>query len=192
MTRYAVGIEYSGAAYCGWQRQSHCDAIQNHLEAALGYVADEAIELTCAGRTDAGVHAIEQIAHFDSAAERELRAWVMGANCRMPRDIRIKWVKAVNDDFHARYSAEARAYRYLILNAAVPSAIFNQTCAWDYRPLDQQKMHNCAQMLRGEHDFSAFRAAGCQAKSVHRNVQDIAVSRQGNMVLIDIRANAFL
>ncbi len=110
----------------------------------------------------------------------------------MPRDIRIKWVKAVNDDFHARYSAEARAYRYLILNAAVPSAIFNQTCAWDYRPLDQQKMHDCAQMLRGENDFSAFRAAGCQAKSVHRNVQDIAVSRRGNMVLIDIRANAFL
>ncbi len=192
MTRYAVGIEYNGSAYCGWQRQSHCDAVQNHLESAISYVADESVELTCAGRTDAGVHAIEQVAHFDTVAERESRAWIMGSNCRMPRDIRIKWVKAVSDEFHARYSAEARAYRYLVLNAEVPSAIFNQTCGWEFRSLDHEAMNECAQMLLGEHDFSAFRAAGCQAKSVHRYVQQISVKRQGNMVFIDVRANAFL
>lgn len=192
MTRYAVGIEYNGSAYCGWQRQSHCDAVQNHLESAISYVADEPVELTCAGRTDAGVHAIEQVAHFDSTAERETRAWLMGSNCRMPRDIRIKWVKAISNEFHARYSAEARAYRYLVLNADVPSAIFGQTCGWEFRPLDHEAMNESAQILLGEHDFSAFRAAGCQAKSVHRCVQQISVNRHGNMVFIDVRANAFL
>lgn len=192
LSRYAVGIEYSGSAYCGWQRQSHCNAVQSQLESALSYVADETLELTCAGRTDAGVHAIEQVAHFDSFAERDARAWVMGANCRMPRDIRIKWVKPVNGEFHARYSATARAYRYLLLNADVPSAIYSQSCGWEFRPLDHQVMHDCAQMLLGEHDFSAFRAAGCQAKSAHRSVQQVSVSRHGNMVCIDIRANAFL
>ncbi len=192
LTRYAAGIEYAGSAYCGWQRQSHCDAVQTYLESALSYVADEAVELTCAGRTDAGVLAVEQVAHFDSSAVRDQRAWVMGANCRMPRDIRIKWVTPVSDEFHARYSAAARAYRYLVLNTEVPSAVFHQTCAWEFRPLDHQAMHDCAQMLLGEHDFSSFRAAGCQAKSVHRNVQEIRVSRRGNMVLLDIKANAFL
>ncbi len=125
MMKYAIGIEYCGAAYCGWQRQSHCESVQQNLESALGFVADHPIELVCAGRTDSGVHAIEQVAHFETSAERSERAWVLGSNCRLPRDIRLKWAVPVGDDFHARFSARARAYRYIILNSSVPSAIFH-------------------------------------------------------------------
>lgn len=192
MTRYAIGIEYSGSAYCGWQRQPHCDSIQQALEEALGFVADHSVELVCAGRTDTGVHAIEQVAHFDSAAERDSRAWLMGANCRLPRDIRLNWVAPVADEFHARFSAQARAYRYVILNTPVPSAIFHDRCCWEFRPLDHAAMHDCAQILLGEHDFSSFRAVGCQAKSAQRNLQGIDVSRQGDLVYLDVKANAFL
>jgi len=190
--RYAIGVEYCGAAYCGWQRQPHCESVQQHLESALGFVADHAIELVCAGRTDTGVHAMEQVAHFDSDARRDQRAWVMGANSRLPRDIRIKWVAGVNDDFHARFTAQARVYRYLIQNSAVASAIFHQRVSWEYRPLDHESMHECAQILVGEHDFSSFRAVGCQAKSASRDLHSIEVSRQGELVLIDVKANAFL
>ena len=190
--KFAVGVEYRGSAYCGWQRQPHCDSVQQNLEQALSFVADHAIELVCAGRTDSGVHAVEQVAHFDSIAERSDRAWVLGANCRLPRDIRIKWVVPVTDDFHARFGARARAYRYLILNAAVPSALFHDLSAWEYKNLDHDKMHEGAQVLLGEHDFSSFRAAGCQAKSVHRNVLEISVSRRAELVMLDIKANAFL
>jgi tRNA pseudouridine38-40 synthase len=190
--KFAVGVEYRGSAYCGWQRQPHCDSVQQNLEQALGFVADHAIELVCAGRTDSGVHAVEQVAHFDSNAERSERAWVLGSNCRLPRDIRIKWVVPVTDDFHARFRAQARAYRYLIFNNAVPSALFHDLSAWEFRNLDHDKMHECAQVLLGEHDFSSFRAVGCQAKSASRNVLDISVSRRGELVMLDIKANAFL
>jgi len=190
--KYALGVEYRGSAYCGWQRQPHCDSIQQNIEQALGFVADHAIELVCAGRTDSGVHAVEQIAHFDSIAKRSERAWVMGANCRLPRDIRIKWVVPVTDDFHARFGAQARAYRYLIFNDAVPSALFHDLSAWEFRKLNHDKMHESAQVLLGEHDFSSFRAAGCQAKTASRNLQEISVSRRGDLVMLDIKANAFL
>jgi len=190
--KFAVGVEYRGSAYCGWQRQPHCDSVQQNLELALSFVADHAIELVCAGRTDSGVHAVEQIAHFDSNAERSERAWVLGANCRLPRDIRIKWVVPVTDDFHARFRAQARAYRYLIFNNKVPSALFHDLSAFEFRNLDHDKMHECAQVLLGEHDFSSFRAVGCQAKSASRNVQDISVTRRGELVMLDIKANAFL
>jgi tRNA pseudouridine38-40 synthase len=190
--KFAVGVEYRGSAYCGWQRQPHCDSVQQNLEQALSFVADHAIELTCAGRTDSGVHAVEQVAHFDSIAIRSERAWVLGANCRLPRDIRIKWVVPVTDDFHARFRAQARAYRYLIFNNAVPSALFHDLSAWEFRNLDHDKMNESAQVLLGEHDFSSFRAVGCQAKSASRNVQDISVSRRGELVILDIKANAFL
>lgn len=192
LVKYAVGVEYRGSAYCGWQRQPHCDSVQQNLEQALSFVADHAIELVCAGRTDSGVHAVEQVAHFNSMSKRSERAWLMGANCRLPRDIRIKWVVPVSDDFHARFGAQARAYRYLILNNTVPSALFHDLSAWEFRDLDHHKMHECAQILLGEHDFSSFRAVGCQAKSASRNVQDISVSRRGELVMLDIRANAFL
>lgn len=190
--RYAVGVEYSGTAYCGWQRQPHCESIQQHLETALGFVANHPVELVCAGRTDAGVHALEQVAHFDSTAERSERAWVLGANCRLPRDIRLLWVLPVAGDFHARFSARARAYRYIIINADVPSAVFNDRCSWEFRPLDHEVMHECAQVLLGEHDFSAFRAVGCQARSARRNVHEVSVIRRDQLIYLDIKANAFL
>jgi tRNA pseudouridine38-40 synthase len=190
--RYALGVEYSGSAYCGWQRQPHCASIQQHLEAALGFVADHDVELVCAGRTDAGVHALEQVAHFDSDSERSERAWVLGANCRLPADIRLLWVRPVDDEFHARFSARARAYRYLIVNAAVPSAIFHDRASWEHRPLDHEAMHDCAQLLVGEHDFSSFRAVGCQARSTRREIQEISVRRHDDMLFVDVKANAFL
>ena len=190
--KYAAGIEYCGAAYCGWQRQPHCESVQQNLESALGFVADHAVELVCAGRTDSGVHALQQVAHFESAAERSERAWVLGSNCRLPRDIRLQWVKPVADDFHARFSAVARAYRYIIVNADVPSGIFNQFTSWEFRPLDHEAMHECAQQLVGEHDFSSFRAVGCQAKSSSRNVHEISVTRRDRLIYLDIKANAFL
>jgi tRNA pseudouridine38-40 synthase len=190
--KYALGVEYRGTGYCGWQRQPHCDSVQQNLEQALSFVANHPVELACAGRTDSGVHALQQVAHFDSAASRSERAWLMGANCRLPRDIRIRWVAPVADDFHARFAARARAYRYLIYNVAVPSALFHDLSAWEYHPLDHDNMHRCAQMLLGEHDFSSFRAVGCQAKSSSRQVQQVSVLRQGDLIMLDIEANAFL
>ena len=170
----------------------HCDSIQQHLETAIGFVANHAIELVCSGRTDKGVHAIEQVAHFESDSERSDRAWVLGSNCRLPRDIRIKWITPVADDFHARFSARARSYRYIIQNSNVPGALFQDRVCWESRKLDHQLMHDCAQLLVGEHDFSSFRAAGCQAKTANRNIHSIEFSRQGELIYMDITANAFL
>ena len=190
--KYAIGVEYCGANYCGWQRQPHCESVQQNVESALGFVGNHPLELVCAGRTDSGVHAIEQVAHFETSAERSERAWVLGSNCRLPPDIRVKWVLPVADDFHARFSARSRAYRYIILNSPVPSAIFHDRCSWEFQPLDQAAMHDCSQILVGEHDFSSFRAAGCQSRSPNRNVHEISVTRQGELIFLDIRANAFL
>lgn len=192
MQKWVIGVEYDGAPFCGWQRQSHCGSVQQHLEQALSYVADERIELHCAGRTDAAVHACEQVAHFVAAAARSPRAWLMGANCRLPRSIRILWVQAINDHFHARFSAIARSYRYIIQNTVVPSALFRDKVCWEYRLLDATKMHQAAQILLGEQDFSAFRAAGCQAKTAMRHIDNLTVTRRGDFIFIDIRANAFL
>ncbi|MCP3689507.1 MAG: tRNA pseudouridine(38-40) synthase TruA [Gammaproteobacteria bacterium] len=190
--KYALGIEYNGSAYCGWQQQKHCASVQQELQQAIGFVANHNLQLSCAGRTDAGVHAVEQVAHFETTAVRENRAWVLGSNCRLPQDIRIKWIDAVDDSFHARFSAVARSYRYIIVNARVPGAIFHDKASWEYRPLDHEKMHECAQVLLGEHDFSAFRAAGCQAKSPNRNVHSVDISRNRDLLYLDIKANAFL
>ena len=192
MAKYAAGIEYAGTAYSGWQRQDHSSTIQQHLEDAIGYVANHPLQLVCAGRTDAGVHAIGQVAHFETASIRDSRAWLLGSNCRLPRDIRLKWVVPVEQDFHARFSALARSYRYVILNSDVPGALSHDRVGWIYRPLDHEKMHQASQVLIGEHDFSAFRAAGCQAKSPCRSVDEICLSREGDLVILNIRANAFL
>jgi len=190
--KYALGIEYNGSSYCGWQQQKHCVSVQAHLQQAISFVANHPIQLTCAGRTDAGVHAVEQIAHFESTAQRDSRGWVLGSNCRLPRDIRIKWVIEVDEKFHARFSAVARRYRYIILNSAIPSGLFHDRCSWEFRALDHQRMLECAQLLIGEHDFSAFRAVGCQAKSSSRNVQEVDIQRHGELIYFDIKANAFL
>ena len=192
MARIALTLEYSGSRYCGWQRQKHSPSIQQEVEQALSFVADESVELVVAGRTDTGVHACEQVAHFDTSAIRSSRSWILGANCRLPPDIRLLWVDEIDESFHARFSAEARSYRYIIYNENVPSALFHDKASWEHRPLDDGKMHDAARVLIGEHDFSAFRAAGCQARSPVRCIESLSVTRRNQLLFIDVKANAFL
>jgi tRNA pseudouridine38-40 synthase len=190
--RLAVGIEYDGGAYCGWQRQSDAHSVQVALEQALSRVADERIQVICAGRTDAGVHARAQVAHFDSHAQRSPRAWVLGANGYLPRDVSLHWAQPVPDDFHARFSAIARSYRYLILNRVTRSALAHGRALVVHQPLDVAAMQAGAQWLVGEHDFSAFRSSECQARSPVRQLHALRVVRSGDWIGIDVTANAFL
>ena len=192
-TRYAVGLEYDGTQYAGWQRQPFfASTIQEQVERALGQVAAHTVETTCAGRTDAGVHATAQIIHFDSDAVRSDFAWLAGGNRYLPADIRLQWIQAVPADFHARYSARERHYRYLIRHHAQPSALWAHRCHWHKKALDAVAMHTAAQALIGEHDFSAFRAAECQAKSPWRYIRCIDVRERGGWLAVDISGNAFL
>lgn len=192
MQRIALGVEYDGTAYNGWQKQRSGIGVQELLERALAEVADEPIDAACAGRTDAGVHASAQVVHFDSTAVRTARNWVLGVNSNLPSDINALWAAAVSGEFHARYSARARTYRYLILNRLTRSALYRHRAWWLHRPLDLEPMQLAAEHLLGEHDFSAFRAAGCQAKTPRRNVMAIEIERHGDWVTITITANAFL
>lgn len=192
MARIAVGIEYDGSAYCGWQSQPALASVQSVTEQALARIAAAPVALVCAGRTDAGVHALGQVAHFDTVASRPLRSWVLGANSELPADVSLAWARAVPDHFHARFSAEARTYRYLILNRTARSALHAHRAAWVHRPLDAARMGEAAGLLEGEHDFSAFRAAECQAKSPIRRLQRLSVQRHGEWVVIEATANAFL
>src|SRR6185295_14201600 len=192
MARIAAGIEYDGRAYSGWQSQPGLTTVQDALQRALSRVADTPVACTCAGRTDAGVHALAQVVHFDSDALRGERAWRLGANTYLPADVSVAWVREVPGHFHARYSALARSYRYLILNRDSRLALAAGRATWERRPLDAARMHGAAQVLLGEHDFSAFRAIECQAKSPMRRVESLAVSRHGDWVRIDVTANAFL
>ncbi len=190
--RIALGIEYDGTGFLGWQRLAHGPSVQAAVEKALSFVADHPVEVTCAGRTDAGVHARCQVVHFDSDARRDARAWVLGATTRLPHAVAVLWAREVPDDFHARFSARSRRYRYVILNRAVRPALEARHAAWERRPLDAEAMHRAAQALTGEHDFSAFRAASCQSPHARRTVTDIRVWREGQHVLMEIEANAFL
>ncbi len=192
MSRIALGIEYDGSRYCGWQRQAHSPSVQAVLEEALASIANHQVTLFCAGRTDTGVHAVCQVAHFDLEGERPERAWLLGANTRLPDDVSISWARPVADDFHARYSARARSYRYVILNRPTPRAVLARRVTWIYHPLDAAPMAEAAQQLLGEHDFSSFRAAGCQAKSPVKTVEAVSVWRSGEFIYLDIRATAFL
>jgi len=192
LTRIAVGIEYDGSAYAGWQTQPGLPNLQDIVEAALSSVAAEPVSLTCAGRTDAGVHAWGQVAHFDTGAVRSARSWVLGGNSALPEDVSLSWAMAVPGHFHARYCAEARTYRYLILNRPSRAALLARRAAWIHRPLDQAAMAEAAAALVGEHDFSAFRSSECQAKSPVRNLARLGVERQGDWVVIEATANAFL
>jgi tRNA pseudouridine38-40 synthase len=192
LTRIAVGIEYDGSAYAGWQMQPGIPNIQHTAEAALSAVAAEPVALTCAGRTDAGVHAWGQVAHFDTVAERSPRSWVLGANSALPEDVSLSWAMAVPGHFHARYSAQSRTYRYLVLNRASRAALLARRAVWIHRPLDAAAMALAAAALVGEHDFSAFRSSECQAKSPVRSLTRLAVERQGDWVVIEATANAFL
>jgi tRNA pseudouridine38-40 synthase len=190
--RVALGIEYDGTAYNGWQRQKAGVGIQSLVEKAVSGVADEHVEIVCAGRTDSGVHASAQVVHFDTAAERETRGWLLGINSELPDDINATWVAFVDEEFHARFSATSRSYRYLILNRAVRSALNRNRAWWVFEPLDEQAMLEASEYLLGEHDFSAFRAAGCQASTPIREICSLQIVRDGEWLAITVKANAFL
>jgi tRNA pseudouridine38-40 synthase len=190
--RIALGIEYDGTAYNGWQRQRAGVGVQYFIEKALSRVANEAVEVTCAGRTDTGVHASGQVVHFDTRSDRSDHGWLLGVNSNLPDDINVGWAARVDDAFSARFSATARSYRYLILNRLARSALHAKRAWWVHQPLDHQKMHAAAQALVGMHDFSAFRAAGCQASSPDREIRSIEVKRQGDWIRLEVTANAFL
>ena len=192
MARWAAGVEYLGTRYSGWQRQGHAPSIQQEVERVLSAVADHPVKVTAAGRTDAGVHALNQVIHFDSEAPRAPHAWLLGGNSQLPRDISLRWVQAVAADFHARYGATARSYRYVIWAGRARSALLEGRVAWLIEPLDAGRMHRAAQALVGEHDFSAFRDADCQSPTPMRNVHAISVRRQGEFTVLDVKANAFL
>lgn len=191
-SRIALGIEYDGSEFLGWQRLKHGKTVQLALEQALSFVADTPVTVTCAGRTDSGVHARCQVVHFDAPCERPLRAWLMGANARMAHAVTVRWAVPVENKFHARFSAVARRYRYRIINRAVRPSIGRDYLTWERLPLDADAMHRAAQALLGEHDFNAFRSIQCQAPHARRDMQHIAVYREAEEVLVDVRANAFL
>ncbi len=192
--RLAMAVEYDGSQYHGWQLQKHCveQTIQGCVEKALALVANRPMRVHCAGRTDAGVHASEQIIHFDAPCERSIKAWVMGGNAQLGDTIVLKWAVPVDQEFHARFSANHRRYRYVIYNGAIRSAIMAGKTSWEKMPLDTSLMDVEAQCLLGEQDFSAFRAAACQSRTPMRRVHRVTVSRLADLVVIDIQANAFL
>ena len=190
--RIAMGIEYDGSRYFGWQRQREVNSIQAELERVLSQIANHPVEVQCAGRTDAGVHATGQVIHCDTHAERKTAAWTLGAKSNLPADMAVRWAQVVPDDFHARFSATARRYRYLILNSNLRPAILAAGISHYHGALDAQSMHNAGQRLLGEHDFTSFRAVQCQSKTPWRNITHLAVSRYGPYVMLDIRDIAFL
>ncbi|MDB5968094.1 MAG: tRNA pseudouridine synthase [Hydrocarboniphaga sp.] len=192
MTRWAAAVEYVGTRYSGWQSQPHAISVQGELEAALSRVAAHPVAISAAGRTDAGVHGYAQVIHFDSLSVRSPYAWLLGTNANLPADISLRWVQAVRDDFHARHSAVARRYRYVMHNSRARSALLSDRAAWLAWTLDADAMHRAAQHLAGELDFSAFRGSQCQSNTPMRCITDIAVHRENDFVLLDIRANAFL
>jgi tRNA pseudouridine38-40 synthase len=190
--RYAIGLEYDGSEFFGWQIQRQEPTVQGCLEAALARVADQEIRAVCCGRTDTGVHALGQVAHFDSSAERAERDWVLGLNSHLPAGVSVLWIRQVDESFHARFSAFSRTYRYLVLNRWIRPALDARRMSWCRLPLDAEGMHEAAQALRGEHDFTSFRAGACQARHAVREIHDIAVRRSGEVVTLEVTANGFL
>ena len=190
--RYAAGIEYDGSGYCGWQRQRHCASVQQAVEDALSSVAAERLTVSCAGRTDAGVHATAQVIHFDTYATRSDDNWLRGCNANLPRDVRCVWVRGVPAGFHARFSALARTYRYIVLNSQDRPALLRHNLSWEKHSLSIAAMREAAVALQGEQDFSSFRASGCQSSTSMREVFYIDIFTLGNMVIFEICANAFL
>lgn len=190
--RTALGIEYDGADFIGWQRQLDGRTVQGCVEQALSSVANEDVSVVCAGRTDTGVHATGQVIHFESAAVRAPDNWVRGANSNLPGDIRVQWAAEVDADFHARFSARRRHYRYVILNSPAATALLRNRVCQERLPLHVERMQVAARHLLGEHDFTSFRASACQAKSPVRMIYRLDVTRAGLCVYIDVVANAFL
>ena len=196
--RFALGVEYDGSGFSGWQRLSPAGthaadgSLQTALEIALSKVADARIDTVCAGRTDAGVHARCQVVHFDTDAVRDARGWVLGTTANLPPTMAVRWCVPVADDFNARFSARARRYRYRILNRSARPGLQRQYLGWERMPLDADAMHEAAQVLRGERDFSAFRSVQCQATHARRNLHEVSVRRDDDEVVVEVQANAFL
>ena len=190
--RIAAGVEYDGSRYSGWQYQNGQRTVQNSLQTALSSIANHPVTVVTAGRTDAGVHASCQVVHFDVQVERSDYQWLRGTNTRLPGDIRLLWVRQVEHDFHARFCANRRAYRYILLNRPSHSALFKGKVGWEHRVLDENAMRTASTPLVGRLDFSSFRAAGCQAKSPVRDFQQISIGRFANWIWFDMVANAFL
>ncbi|TVO58045.1 tRNA pseudouridine(38-40) synthase TruA [Denitromonas halophila] len=192
MMRTVLSVEYAGESFEGWQTQPHGRTVQDALELALARIADAPVPTVCAGRTDTGVHATTQIVHFDAPVARPLSAWVRGANSHLPDGVSVRWAQGVSDDFHARFSATARHYRYVLFNGPVRPALLHARVGWFHRPLDANAMAKAALALVGEHDFTAFRAASCQAHSPVRTIRYARVQRHGEYVVFDFCADAFL
>jgi tRNA pseudouridine38-40 synthase len=190
--RVAVGIEYDGSKFNGWQFQENAVSVQEKVEQALGQVANHPVRVVCAGRTDTGVHALGQVIHFDTGSHRSERSWVFGCNANLPKSVAAVWAREVDGAFHARFSAQKRRYRYVIFNRHVRPTFLAHRVTWDHRSLDERRMAQAAGHLLGEHDFSAYRASECQAKSPVRTVHHLSVIRKDDLVIIDVIANAFL
>jgi tRNA pseudouridine38-40 synthase len=190
--RFALGVEYDGKPYSGWQSQPDGRTVQDVLQNALSQIASEKITVIAAGRTDTGVHAIEQVVHFDTNATRPITAWVRGVNALLPTSVSVLWSHAVVDDFHARFSAQARSYRYNLYCRPVRSALHCSKVGWFHQPLDVLSMQRAAHYLLGEHDFSAFRASECQAKSPIKTIKQIVITQNADIISLDITADAFL
>ena len=190
--KIAIGVEYCGTGIHGWQRQKQTPTVQDCVERALSSVADHPVQVYCAGRTDAGVHALHQIIHFESSAKRELHAWVLGGNISLPNSISLLWAKEMDDEFHARFSATGRTYRYVILNRRARPGVLHGRVTWEGRPLDLTSMREAAKVFLGSHDFTSYRAIRCQAKSPIREVRRFEIVQQDEFIVIEIEANAFL
>ncbi|AEO08008.1 tRNA pseudouridine(38-40) synthase TruA [Buchnera aphidicola] len=190
--KFALGIEYNGSSYHGWQRQKKASSIQEEIETALSKIANHKINVVCAGRTDAGVHSTGQVVHFSTTTVRKITAWLIGTNSYLSQYISVKWIKSVPENFHARYSAITRSYRYIIYNNRIRSVFFQKKLNYVYKKLNEKKMFSAAQFLLGEHDFTSFRAIGCQSFSAWRKITKLNIFRLNDFVIIDITANSFL
>nr|WP_294839495.1 tRNA pseudouridine(38-40) synthase TruA [uncultured Methylotenera sp.] len=190
--KISLGVSYDGSLFCGWQSQPSACGVQDALESALQSVAQHEVRVHAAGRTDTGVHGLGQVVHFETDAKRPLSAWVRGVNAHLPATVRVEWAHAVDDDFHARFSAFSRSYQYLLYNAPVASALMANKAGWFHLPLDYAAMAEAATYLVGEHDFTAFRAAECQAKTAIRNLSQAEVVQSGRFFVFNFSANAFL
>lgn len=190
--RVALGIEYDGSSYTGWQSQPDGNTVQDVLQLALSKISGEPVTVIAAGRTDTGVHALEQVVHFDTRAIRPLSAWVRGVNAMLPSSVAVLWAHPVDDEFHARFSACARSYSYYLYSRPVRSAVQHGKVGWYHQKLDVALMREAAAYLMGEHDFSAFRASECQAKSPIKTLLQLSVQQSGDMFAFDLTANAFL
>jgi len=190
--KIALGVSYDGSLFCGWQSQPSACGVQDALESALKNVAQHVVRVHAAGRTDTGVHGLGQVVHFETDAKRPLSAWVRGVNAHLPETVRVEWAHAVDDDFHARFSAFSRSYQYLLYNAPVASALMANKAGWFHLPLDYAAMAEAATYLVGEHDFTAFRASECQAKTAVRTLSNAGILKAGQYFMFNFSANAFL